>query len=276
MKSKSILPFLQLLAIVIFTSCDKNDDGGPTADTEIIKEQAEVTASYEEVDNIIIFAMQSNGLGLKTALNVNGDYCANTQTIINEGSKTITVDFGQGCTSPNGINRKGKIILTYSGNFLIPGTIVNTTFEGYEVNGKLLEGTRKVTNKGFDPNGTFIILETTITNGKVTWSDNTSATITLRHDRKIYFPTETEGLKIEITGDSSGKSRNGFNYSAVVATPLIFLQSCTDTGNWVPSSGILEILVENNQEFSVNYGSGTCDKNAVVNFNGQNVNLAFD
>jgi hypothetical protein len=265
-----------IAAIVLFSSCESDKDQVPTDDIVLVKEESEVISSYNDVDNLTLFALQSNGLGLRTLLEFKGDICANTNVNFNEGARRITIDFGAGCTSPNGIIRKGKVILEYTGLFYIPGTVITATFEGFEVNGKKLEGIRRTVNKGVDINAQTITLETTISDGKVTWADGKFATITLNHTRKITLPASGGGILVEVTGNSIGTSREGKKYIASIGNVLNYLQACTDTGNWIPSAGTLKIIVDNTTEYNIDYGVGACDKETTVTVNGKSYTVTFD
>src|SRR6478735_1032959 len=47
---------------------------------------------------------------------------------------TITIDFGTGCTDAKGNVRKGIIHVKYVGRRFLPGSTVETTFDGYSIN----------------------------------------------------------------------------------------------------------------------------------------------
>lgn len=132
--------------------------------------------------------------------------------------KKIIVDFGAGCTSPNGVVRKGKILLSYTGsNFLFPGTSIVTTFEGYEVNGLKIQGTRTITNGGIDLLNSKVTLNVKIENGLITWPDNQTVTYSSTQVRQVSLGSS--GYEVSVTGTASGKSREGFDYTATVLEP---------------------------------------------------------
>ena len=84
-----------------------------------------------------------------------------------EITKKIIIDFGTGCTSAEGVVRKGKVLLTYSGNLAFPGSTIITSFEGYEVNVLKLEGTRVLTNTGINLATSTITMTVKVENGNV-------------------------------------------------------------------------------------------------------------
>jgi succinate dehydrogenase/fumarate reductase flavoprotein subunit len=80
-------------------------------------------------------------------------------------SKTIVIDFGTGgCTSADGIVRKGKINITLSDYLHNPGSTAVMTFDNYYAAGFKVEGTITWTNTS-TPNG--ISWTRQITNGRV-------------------------------------------------------------------------------------------------------------
>lgn len=61
--------------------------------------------------------------------------------------KTITLDFGSGCTNPNtGVTRSGKMIFVLSDSLRLTGSTAVLTFDNYFVNGFKREGTITWTN----------------------------------------------------------------------------------------------------------------------------------
>ena len=82
---------------------------------------------------------------------------------------TIIVDFGDGypddCLS-YGKERRGKVIITYTGKYRDSLSVITTTFDQYYVNNNWIQGERIVTNNGRNSNGnvTFTIdISTSIT-----------------------------------------------------------------------------------------------------------------
>jgi hypothetical protein len=191
-----------------------------------------------------------------------------------ESAKKITVDFGSGCTSPNGVTRKGKVFLSYSGtNFLFPGSSIVTTFDGYEVNGLKVQGTRTITNAGIDLINSKVTLNVKIENGVITWPDNSSVTYSSNQVRQVTLGSA--GYEVSATGTASGISRKGFEYTATVTESLIIKEDCARTGVYVPSSGVLSFTFLGITA-SVDYGSGTCDKVVVVTYPGGTKELTLD
>ncbi len=75
--------------------------------------------------------------------------CANytiSDSVPGEYPKTLTLDFGAGCSSVDIVIRTGKLIYTFSGPLFTPGTTVSVAFNQYTVNGYGIQGTYAITN----------------------------------------------------------------------------------------------------------------------------------
>jgi hypothetical protein len=259
------LPFL--------ISCEKDPASLPQPQADFIVENAQVFSFFDDVDNLALFVSQNNGLGLRTNSYLNGDLCSNTIISVNENSKTIVVNFGNGCTSPNGISRKGKIVMAFNGLFLVKGSFINVTFDGYEVNGKKIEGIRRITNQGFENSeSTF---EVRITNGKITWPDNSFTTFDGAFVKKYKVTLDPLSISMAVTGQATGRHRLGTSYTAAIQNALSYLNECTKTGIWVASSGVLQ-LVSGEEVFNLDFGSGACDKEVEVTHKGNKYFLKLD
>lgn len=271
-----LLNFLKpaILAIpVLFFSCaDVDDPVNSEANMAVVEDEFAINSTWEGTDLITLDVLQSSGLGART-LGV-ADLCDNSVVTHSEETKKITIDFGAGCTSPNGVNRKGKIILTYSGtNFLFPGTSIITTFEGYEVDGLKINGTRTITNAGLDILNSSVTLNVKIENGLLTWPDNSTSTYVSNQVRKLTLTAE--GYHVDITGTSSGKSREGVDYTAVVKESLLVNETCARTGVYIPSSGVLDFTFSSGT-ISANFGTGACDKVVMVTYPGGSKEITLD
>jgi hypothetical protein len=108
-----------------------------------------------------------------------------------------------------------------------------------------------------------------LTGGKITYTDNTILEWSSDHIRtwnlnNTFFNYEDD--EFTISGTSNGKGRNGKTFSAVVpvATPLLWKVSCFSQSRFVAVSGIVKVTPEGGQEWTADYGNGTCDRNVVV------------
>lgn len=266
---------IAMLGLLMITLISCSDDSDPTEaepSLAVVEDEFAINAAYEDLDFLTLDVLQSSGLGLRT-LSV-ADLCASANVNHDENGKKITVDFGSGCTSPNGVIRKGKIILSYTGsNFFFPGTAITAVFEGYEVNGLKIQGKRTITNGGIDLINSKVTLNVKIENGIITWPDNTFVTYTSTQIRQVTLGSA--GYEVAVTGTASGKSREGFDYTAAVTESLIINEECARTGVYIPSKGLLAFTYLG-IAVSVNYGTGDCDKVVEITYPGGSKEITLD
>lgn len=262
-----------IFASVFLASCNEDEPPyNPEPALATVEDEFVVNASFEDLDNLTISVMQSSGLGLRTQ--GSQVICEGATVTHDLNGKKITVNFGSGCTGPQGVVRKGKLTLTYTGtNFLFPGTSIVTTFEGYEVNGLKIEGTRTLTNTGVNLATSTITLGVKIENAKITWPDNTFVTYNSTQVRQLKL-TST-GYESTITGTASGKNRANVAYTATITEDLLIKQSCVLTGVYIPIAGTLELTFEG-VPITADYGDGACDKVILITYPGGTKEVTVD
>lgn len=278
MKNTPKISFLAftLLASMLVISCEFNDSPEtPEPELSVVEENNEANRVFEDLDYVTLSALSSAGLNARTTVTIPaGNLCDGAIIELDNATKMITVDFGNGCTNNYGVVRKGIVKIAYTANLLLTGAEITTTFEGFEVDGLKVEGTRKITNKGVDVGSNTISLGVNILNGKVTWPDGTFVTVTSDQTRTITIGTQGN-YEASITGTASGKSRQGIDYTSSVTEPLIYTKNCIDSGITYPLSGIREFQFLG-IEVSVDYGDGSCDKLATVLYPGGSKAISLD
>lgn len=268
MKNTSYLKLSSLmigLALVAF-SC-QNQDESPALELEESNEtmqETALTATLEDVDEVVLVGFQRNGFADRTTVTLEEDLCDRTNITWLPAQKKMILDFGEGCASPSGVIRKGKIIVSYTGRYWIPGTVVTTTFEKYYVDGKKIEGTREVKNNGFNAADKFFTFTTSLKNGKIIWEDGTSRSFDARHIKRVYLPSGDRGIMYAVNGGSKGINREGNAYMAEIIEPLIFMERCVKSGTKVPSKGVLKIVVKEGKSMLINFGNDGCDREVSI------------
>ena len=180
--------------------------------------------------------------------------------------RTITIDFGDDCFTPNGLQRTGTIEVVLTGDVRNEeGTVRTVTFEDLTIGDVMtVNGTRILTNTGQNEEGQW------------TFAQETSTTI----DRPVldivrtYAGTRTwlGGHDTEECGDDiwqrdgSGEKiiSNGMNDGVVTVTydAVVYDRPCG-----YPVSGTVT-LVRNQLERIMDFGDGTCDALAELTING--------
>jgi hypothetical protein len=254
-----------LTATVLF-ACKKENKGNGDDDTTA-NLSGSATSSGDVYDDTYDVALQygeDNGLSggrVITDANAKADACA-TVTLSPADTvsypKTMTIDFGSGCTSANGVTRKGKLVITLTGKIRKSGSVMTVSFNDYYVNGYKVEGTFSVTNSS-TANG--LVFTTQTTNGKVTFPTGAwfshSGTKTFTQTAGQGTPTFTDD-SWAITGSFSNANSEGKTVSGTIGTALVKSYSCKNI-----VSGTIQ-FVYNGIKGTLDFGSGTCDNTATV------------
>jgi hypothetical protein len=182
----------------------------------------------------------------------------------------VVLDFGTGCEI-NGKIRKGKIITVYSGPLHIPGKKAVTELDGYEVNGRSIQGRFEVRNIT-EPGSNQRKFSRTVTNAKLT----NLATGKWRSWSGELVMTQVEGNGTplwpvddvyQLTGRREVQTSEGRSWVAETTKPLVKAFSCP----WI-SEGVLKIRVSGTVG-ELNYGDGACDNEAILTINGTSKTL---
>jgi hypothetical protein len=182
-------------------------------------------------------------------------------TVPGQYPKTLTLDFGIGCTSADGILRKGKIIYVFTKPLFSPGDTTSVTFNQYVVNGFGLQGTYSIINNSSQLNGISFI--TQVTNGIITYPNATNYHYS--HHRTFTMtagsstPYDITDDVYSITGNSSFSTADGSSLVFNITTPLVKAVSCHNI-----SKGVVSIVYDQAVSGTIDFGDGTCDNLATV------------
>jgi hypothetical protein len=218
--------------------------------------------------------------------------CAKVSEIVNTDSTQTTIyDYGDGCDE-YGSFTKGKIIYIWKNdNSKYTSEVV---YEHYYSYGVEMNGSSRYS---FTSNGnSYAIMGTVVTSGDSTapvmpvafnWSGTSDAheEISMNFDdgTSAYYKADFSNVwdsasyKV-LQGEYYYKnSSEGYAYHYLVSEPLITDYTCSES--WVPVSGIETITTTQNdgttQEYSLNYGNGSCDNLAELSENGQTTVIDF-
>jgi hypothetical protein len=174
--------------------------------------------------------------------------------------KTLTLDFGSGCSSVDGVLRKGKVIYTFSGQLFTPGTTVSASFNQYSVNGYGIQGTYAITNNSTQ-NG--VSFTTQVTNGIITYPDATnyhySHNKTYTQTAGASTPFDLSDDVYSISGNSAFSSSDGSSLVLNTTTPLIRTFTCLNI-----TQGVVSFVYNQDISGTIDFGDGTCDNTAVL------------
>jgi hypothetical protein len=195
-------------------------------------------------------------------------------SIPGEYPKTLTLDFGSGCTSADGITRSGVLVYLFNNPIYTPGATASVTFTNYMVNGYGIHGQYTITNNSSETNGISYI--TTVTNGIITYPDASNYHYT---HNKTYTMTGGSNTPADISDDVytltgtsslSDGAGNSLLLTATADSPLVLAVSCRNI-----SKGVLSFVYNQNIKGSIDFGDGTCDKSAILYVGNQQTNITL-
>lgn len=256
---------LSLATALVFVACKKDKSSSDSAEqNEALALSAASSNSeslYDDAFDLVLQDGESNNVAGREYYSARVSSCAVvtlTPADLNTYPKTMSLDFGSGCTSSNGVTRKGKITATMSGRIRTAGTTISLSFENFYINGYKLEGTYTITNNG----GTGLNFTTQVTNGKVTYPDATtwysySGTHTLAQTAGSSTVTFADD-NFSVTGNNTAASSAGKSLTVNIITPLVKNAGCLNI-----SSGV-EQFKYGVISGSLDFGNGTCDNQALL------------
>lgn len=270
---KKVNVFLGLVAFISFaimtTSCKKNNEL-QLEDKVLSQDDAYAEATFENVSDMANEAYDMRTGNMLKSMEVNRLFlseCATVTLDTNIVPRTLTIDFGDvNCLCNDGKYRRGKIIITFTGRYFEPGTVITHSFDNYFVNDRSVAGSKVVTNMGENENGNlyFTIEVTGIIqkpDGGGTFSWNSSRV------REWIQGSDTHNRWDDIylvTGTANGTRPNGLTWEQEIITPLRVELACRFI-----VSGTVEMRPQDRPVRLLDYGNGDCDNIATVTINGE-------
>ncbi len=272
MKTKNILFRSALVfaaSAVLFTGCRREEEDN---DTSASSDNALAESTFNDITNIADEAGKTGSLSNYRLGDDQGilSACAvvTIDSLISSDQDTITVDFGAtNCTGNDGRNRRGKIIIYYTGNYRDVGATHTITFDNYFVNDNQVLGTKTVVNNG--PNGSGNTVFSINVNGQLILANN-AGTISWNSQRQREWlagesTTAWNDDMYSITGSGSGTGTDGHSYTVNITSPLIRNMALGCRRHFV--QGTLELTPDNKPMRTVDFGAGACDDVATVTIN---------
>jgi hypothetical protein len=272
MKTKIFL-MIGALVMLSLSSCKKSSSLLESSSVDLADDDAVADVVYEDVFNtadnaaIILDDMIKSG-DIKGEVSL-ADSCPAiiiSRPTASEWPKTITVDYGAGCTGFNDNTRSGKIIIEVTGPRLEVGSKRTVTFDNYFFNEIKVEGTKVFENTGFNSNQNLVI-KVTLTGGKLTLPDGTFIERSFDHQREWTAGLLTRNIwddECLVTGSANGKNINGISYTNTITTALHWKRACRFI-----VSGVVMFEREGSETVELNYGDGDCDARAFVSRGGE-------
>lgn len=273
---KNIILVAFVLSVTILGSCKKDRDD--LGDTTVASDNEQSETFSNDAMNIADNAAKTGSAGFRTSSEQEVyevlSQCATITHDTLSTPKMLIIDFGtSNCLCADGRNRRGKIIVSYTGRYFENGAVKTMNFENFYRNDNKLEGTRTITNNGLDAQGrmNWTInaqnMKITKSNGKVhTWNSVRTRTMLAGYDTQTW----TDDV-YEITGSANGVNAKGISYTANITKALHRAMNC----RWI-DSGIIEITPEGRAIRTVDFGNGSCDDQATVTVKNRTRNITLN
>ena len=199
MKNRILTNLIKSTLVMAFTlfafyGCNKDDeniaDDLNALEISTAFSQTEIDEISEGIDDIIenVFFDYESSSASKSMDNKGSQnlaYLSDCVSITKEitfASKTITIDFGEGCTTRNDDLLSGKIIMNISLNIENQTVIINNSFHSFYFNHKKIEGDVHKTHIKINENG---IPQAIINkNIKIIWDDGSFVTVSGERNRE--------------------------------------------------------------------------------------------
>ena len=269
-KVNLILGLIAFIGFAVMTTSCKKDNDLQLEDKNLSQDDAYAESTFENVSD-----MADEAYDMKTGVQLKSTEwkkiflsdCATVTLDTTVFPRVLTIDFGEeNCLCNDGKYRRGKIIITFTGRYREPGTVITHGFENYYVNDKSIDGTKVVTNMGENENGNlyFTIEVTGVVqrpgdSGTFSWNASRVREWIQGSDTKnrwddIYL----------VTGIAEGTRPNGLTWEREIITPLRIELACRFI-----VSGTVEIRPQDRPVRLLDYGDGDCDNIATVTINGE-------
>jgi hypothetical protein len=261
-----LLACAALLMALVFQACQKDQElTSITEQEEVTLIETNITAEDEQEAEVQVLNQWAIESGSTTSAPACAIITRNTE------ARTITIDFGRGCTSANGITRSGKVIITL-GRWNDYASQRFITFDNFKVQGRGISGSVELRNFSRTASGNPIVTRI-LKDYTITFTDGSTHVINGTQTRELLSGEGESDLrkhKLKLTGYFEGVSSKGRRTKHTITEPIIVDFACAGRGGFARVAGKTEIQVSNLRDSRtrlVNYGDGTCDKEYTITLN---------
>lgn len=274
MKTKTLLAVFTLVILTI-SSCKKNTETAVEeieTTFELSSNQAVADNLTQDAGDVMEEAASRNNLLGGTATggaSTTNNWLAPCVTITVSGNfpaKNIRIDFGTGCTSANGVFRKGAINVVLTDSLRKTGSVATVTFDNYYVNTFKKEGTITWTNNTAAGSGTRS-WNRTVANGKITASNGSywlhTSNIDITQTGGVSTPLDITDDVYTLAGTRTVTNPAGKSRTSTTQTPLQKKTICNNI-----DQGVVKVQGPNHYAL-IDFGNGTCDNQATISIDGR-------
>lgn len=253
-----------LISICTIISCeDVNVE--PQIDYTVSEDNAMATSILLDV-----FSVVSNGASTGNKKSINEEPII---TIIpnNDGTYSMVVDYGNDGILERGVTKTGVVNAEFSGSWTV-GSTVTITFNGFAVDGSVVDGNLVVLYKSGGDMPTF---ELVANHMSITFMDDSSINWDVPKKILTYVQGSATPLNRNddvwsISGDANGKSRSGKNFTSEVIELVV---NNTIECKWF-ESGTINLALEGEALYEMTFGApcGT----VTFEYRGKSITRIFD
>lgn len=272
---------IAILSITLFiSSCAKKQP--VDSNTEAAKDHVLSELHTDDIVNIGMEASYGSMVTYRLSNSGNSIYSTPCATItvnnsIPADNDTMTVNFSSNCTGQDGRVRSGSIQYIYTGGFhyLDSSNVINVSTSNYIVDGNTIKiNNETIKNMGHVTNGnlTYSItanINMTKSGGGNVQCTRTETKVLLAGEQPNNLPIDWAHAQIAVYGTATGTSSDGESFTASItqANWLVRNFNCTSYRKYFVA-GELDFIPGSKPTRYINYGTGTCDNQAIITISG--------
>lgn len=176
-----------------------------------------------------------------------------------------------GCVSPDGLLRKGKIIVSFSGKMNVPGSVALNSFQDFYSNNNRINGFQEIKCKTPDQVNHFPVFDV-FSNIEIKYPDQVFVSkfkSTLNRTMIEGSTTTTKDDDVwSLTGSITGITVDDIEFNAIISKPLLKKNSC----KWF-DSGTIVITPLKGSQCTIDFGTGTCENKATITRDGKTIEV---
>jgi hypothetical protein len=261
------------LSIPFISSCSKSDRSKDT-DLQSAKDMSLAYAIQNDINRQLnVFAGSQPELNAVPGPVVSNP-CGGTAVTGAVFPKVDSISYGiTDCTGPDGANRRGTLVATFTGNYRDSLTTITVSPRNYYFNGYKVAGVFTIKNMGMNWAGHPWFQEKAVScyfnypDGKlVTWTSTQTREMIQGWSTPVVFDDV-----YQLQGTASGTSSDGNYMNVYINTPLVFSMNCP----WIESGTLYLVPINLGNRF-INFGTGACDNTADLWIYGDKYKLYLD
>jgi len=272
MKKKwlNVVRLSALVGVGLLTSCseDAMQVAGSSEESITLKEateDAEINEVSDASSDIIeeVYVLQEYPETKSSEADQFLPSCTTVTREFDNATKTVTIDFGEGCTLRNGNVLGGKIVFVYDVDREAASVQLAFEYQDFSFNGNVVSGGGTILRERENANGN--PQSTKTVDITVTWPDGTFAQ---RKGQRVREMIEGQGTSawgdnvFSITGDWSFTRKNGVEITVSIQEALRRELAC----RFIVSGVIM--FTRGESTALLDYGDGNCDDKATLTRNG--------